>query len=138
MTRGPHFHSFGMKCVVALHAFLRSQLGLSFGQGKQVGSKPPARSVASEAIGCDAKWERTPNFLNSAPLVCDHKASKTSDDCFIDQMAKAGASPAATRFSPGLIHENSGEFGVMMRFKKLEPVDMVKLGMKPSGKLWMR
>lgn len=116
-----------MKWVVVLLALVASQLGQSFGQNKQVGSRTPARSVASETIGSDAIWELTPKFLKRAHLVCDHKANKTRDDCFFDQMARAGAPLAATRFSRRLLQKNGGEFGVMISFKKLGPVDMAKV-----------
>jgi hypothetical protein len=127
MMRKPHSQFFEMKCVIVLLALVTSQLGQSVGQDKLAGSRPPARSVASEVIGSDAIWELTSDFLKRVHSNCDHKANEKRDDCFIDQMARAGAPPAATRFSRRLLLENGGEFGVMMRFKKIGPVDMAKV-----------
>jgi hypothetical protein len=54
--------------------------------------------AAPSPIGADAVWSPPANFLQRFHQRCDAKPARLSE-CFVDQMAKAGAPPAAVAFA---------------------------------------
>lgn len=97
---------FGLVIVVALASF-------AFAQSE------PAPVTAS------AVWQPGSDFLAKAHGACDKVSpSQKFGDCVISQMAKAGASADAVRFTRELFKQNGGEVGIMAGFQKVGPVDI--------------
>jgi hypothetical protein len=71
-------------------------------------------------IDASSVWQVTPQFLATAHAACD--SASHAGECFIDQMAKAGAPAAAVSFTRELYKQNHGEFGVMTGFQSQDPV----------------
>jgi hypothetical protein len=74
----------------------------------------------SAKISASAVWQVSQPFLASAHAACDK--SSGSGECFIDQMAKAGAPADAIGFTRELYKESHGEFGIMTGFQGQGPV----------------
>ena len=75
----------------------------------------PARITAS------AVWTVPDSFVSNAHAACDK--SPDVGACFIDQMAKAGASGDALGFARELYKQSHGEVGMMTGFQAVSPVD---------------
>jgi hypothetical protein len=75
----------------------------------------------SAKVSASAVWQIPATFVADAHAACD----KTSDvgECFIDQMAKAGASPNAVAFARELYKQSHGDVGFMTGFQAVSPVD---------------
>jgi hypothetical protein len=83
-------------------------------------TQPPA---ASGRISAASVWQMPSTFLASAHKACYNATQPPSfADCFINQMAKAGASPAAVAFTRILQKQSSGDVGIMTGFNKVGPV----------------
>lgn len=80
-------------------------------QGKQ----RPAKIDAS------AVWQIPAQFMAAAHAACDNSPSGGAE-CFISQMAKAGASPEALSFTRELYKQSHGEFGIMTDWQDQSPV----------------
>jgi hypothetical protein len=62
-------------------------------------------------------WPVTPEFLKTAHAACDKAAPPTAvGECFLGEMAKAGAPTDAVAFTRGLYRAN-GQVGMMGEFK---------------------
>ena len=71
-------------------------------------------------ITASAVWQIAPQFLAAAPGAC--ASSSDSARCLVDQMAKAGAPPAAMSFTRELYKQSHGDFGIMTGFQDEGPV----------------
>lgn len=81
---------------------------------------PPAGKLGSPAI-----WRLTPDFLASAHKACDDAPQPpTFAECFINQMAKAGAPPEAVAFTRELYQANGGDVGIMGEYRDFGPFAM--------------
>lgn len=89
-------------------------------------SSRPTTAVQTGRIGPSAIWLPGADFLKNASAACDRSYNAPAD-CFINQMANAGAPADAIRFSRRLCHQSGGEFGIMWGFRKLGPVDIAKV-----------
>jgi hypothetical protein len=76
---------------------------------------------APRKIGASAVWQIPQTYLASAHAACD-KSSSTGQ-CFIGQMAKAGASADAIAFTRELYKQSRGDVGIMTGFQAIGPVD---------------
>jgi hypothetical protein len=64
-----------------------------------------------------AVWQMPSTFLADAHKACDNAPKPPSfADCFINQMSKAGASPAAVAFTRALQKRSGGDVGIMTGF----------------------
>lgn len=98
---------------------------------------PQAGSVSSQAtmpaasdgkIGASAIWQPPQDFLDKAHSVCDKGAGAASfDQCFMNQIAAAGAPADAVSFARMLYQQNGGLVGIMTAFKKYGPVDVAQV-----------
>jgi hypothetical protein len=68
-------------------------------------------------------WQIPSTFLSAAHQACDSAPAPSFADCFIAQMSKAGAPPAAVAFTR-LLQKKSGDVGVMSGFNAMGPVDV--------------
>jgi hypothetical protein len=73
-------------------------------------------------INGSAVWQIPPQFLVAAHGACDNSSHPGDVECLIEQMAKAGAPPAAVGFTRELSKQGHGEFGIMTGFQKQSPV----------------
>jgi hypothetical protein len=90
----------------------------SFAQAPTV---PPADGAAR--ITAASVWQMPSTFLAAAHKACDSASQPLSyADCFINQMSKAGASPAAVAFTRELQTQSNGDVGIMSGFDKVGPV----------------
>ena len=77
------------------------------------------------AIGPSAVWQFPASFLSAAHAACDQSGDpRKVGDCFVGQMAKAGAPADAVSFTRRLYKQNRGEFGIMSGFNKVGPADI--------------
>jgi hypothetical protein len=76
----------------------------------------------SAKINASAVWQIPPQFVATVHAACDHSASSGYGECWIGQMAKAGASAEAVSFTRELYKESHGEFGIMTGFQDEGPV----------------
>lgn len=80
---------------------------------------PGASGSETTKYTATAVWALTQDFLKSAHAACD-SAGKT-ENCFIEQMTKAGAPADAVSFTRGL-YDHTGQFGVMGAIRDYPPV----------------
>jgi hypothetical protein len=79
-------------------------------------------------IGASAIWQPPQEFLNKAHTVCEKGAGPASfDQCFMNQIAAAGAPADAVSFTRMLYQQNGGLVGIMTGFKKYGPVDAAQV-----------
>ena len=79
-------------------------------------------------IGASAIWQPPQDFLDKAHSVCDKGAGAASfDQCFMNQIAAAGAPADAVSFTRMLYQQNGGLVGIMTAFKKYGPVDVAQV-----------
>jgi len=78
----------------------------------------PVPTPAPEPIGPDAVWIPDPGFMANVHAACDRDA-RPFGDCFLAEMEKAGASPAALAFA-----RRTGNQGFMTAFHETGPVDI--------------
>ena len=71
-------------------------------------------------------WQMPSTFPATAGKACATASSGPSGfaDCFIGQMSKAGAPPAAVAFTRILTRQNGGDVGIMTGFNAVGPVDV--------------
>jgi hypothetical protein len=82
-----------------------------------------ADAESSVKIGNAAVWQLPAQFVTNAHAACDRILADFSD-CFIEQMAKAGAPPAAVAFTRELSKSNHGDVGILTGFQPVGPVDI--------------
>jgi len=80
--------------------------------------QPPAK------IGTSAVWQFPPEFITGAHAACDKSAPSGLAECFMAQMAKAGASADAVSFTRELYKQSHGDVGIMTGFQPVGPVDI--------------
>jgi hypothetical protein len=84
-----------------------------------------AKDIQAPAkIGSDAVWQPPSQFSRNAHAVCDGISGSDFSGCFIDQMEKAGAPPAAVAFTRELYKFNHGDVGIMGGFQPVGPIDI--------------
>jgi len=82
-------------------------------------SEPAAKSANAAPIGSDAIWSPPPNFVATFHAACDRQAGKHFGACFVEQMEKAGAPPAALAFARRI----DGQ-GYLRNFREAGRVDL--------------
>ena len=83
---------------------------------------------SSDKIGASAVWQPPQDFLSKAHLACEKGAGPASyDQCFMNQIAAAGAPAGALNFTRMLYQQNGGLVGIMTAFKKYGPVDAAQV-----------
>ncbi|MGA9565596.1 MAG: hypothetical protein WBS19_08745 [Candidatus Korobacteraceae bacterium] len=105
-----------MKPVLLVAALLVSTF--SFAQNPSA-TMPPGTGAGR--ITAASVWHMPATFLAAAHQACDNAPQPTFADCFINQMSKAGASPAAVAFTRMLQRQSGGDVGVMSGFDAVGP-----------------
>ena len=75
-------------------------------------------------IGTSAVWQLPAEFITGAHAACDKSAPSGFAECFISQMAKAGAPADAVTFTRELYKQSHGDVGIMTGFQPVGPVDI--------------
>lgn len=85
----------------------------------------PQSSFTLTRITAASVWQIPSAFLAAAHKACDNTPQPPSfAECFIGQMATAGAPPAAVAFTRRLFEQNGGDVGIMSGFHPVGPVDV--------------
>jgi hypothetical protein len=86
-------------------------------------AKATAQSSPS-SVGSSAIWHPAPDFLAVAHAACDN-APRPPDfgECFINQIAKAGAPPDALKFTREL-YKSNGQVGILEEYKDFGAVGL--------------
>jgi len=86
-------------------------------------AQTPSSQGTADRITAAAVWQMPSTFLAAAHKACDNAPQPPSfADCFINQMSKAGAPPAAVAFTQELQKQSKGDVGIMSGFDKVGPV----------------
>jgi hypothetical protein len=108
-------------------AFLAAALLCStftFAQAPQSQLPVPPNGVMGR-ITATSVWRMPATFLPAAHKACDKSPNpQIFIQCFIAQMSKAGAPPAAVAFTQELLKQSGGDFGIMSGFNAVGPVDV--------------
>src|SRR5580704_6745939 len=83
-----------------------------------------ADSATSAKIQASSVWQVSQQFITNAHAACDKTSGSGIAECFIDQMAKAGASADAVSFAREFTRQNHGDVGIMTGFQPVGPVDI--------------
>ena len=82
-----------------------------------------AKAQADGPFTAAAVWHMPPTFLAAAHKACDNAPQPAGfAECFINQMSKSGASPAAVAFTKALYKQSNGDVGIMTGFQPSGPV----------------
>jgi len=89
-------------------------------------SPPPPPSTGK--ITAAAIWQPPQDFLSKAHSVCDKSMSAVSfPECFMNQIAVAGASSEAVAFTRMLYAQSDGQVGIMSAFQSFGKVDAAQV-----------
>jgi hypothetical protein len=93
-----------------------------FAQATNSSAPAPSKITAS------AVWQPPSDFVTKAHAVCDKAAGPASyGQCFVNQVAAAGAPADAVTFTRTLFKQSDREVGIMTAFKKFGPVDAAQV-----------
>ena len=97
---------------------------LAFAQAPQSELPVPPAGVMGR-ITAASVWQMPATFLPAAHKACDNAPQPPSfAECFIAQMSKAGAPPAAVAFTRLLFKQGGRDIGIMSGFNAVGPVDV--------------
>jgi hypothetical protein len=97
-------------------------------QAGSTGAQATTQAPSNGKIGPSAVWQPPQDFLSKAHLACDKGAGPASfSQCFMNQIAAAGAPADAVSFTRMLAQQNGGMVAVMTAFKTFGPVDAVQV-----------
>ena len=89
---------------------------------------PPPSPPSSGKISAAAAWHPPQDFLSKAHGVCDKSMSAVSfPECFMNQIAVAGAPAEAVAFTRMLYAQSDGQVGIMSAFKSFGTVDAAQV-----------
>ena len=92
------------------------------------GSDAAAVTAPVGKITAAAVWQPPQDFLTKAHAVCDKSMSAVSfPECFMNQIAVAGAPAEAVAFTRMLYGQSDGQVGIMSAFKSFGPVDAAQV-----------
>jgi hypothetical protein len=103
-----------MKPVFLAAAFLVSTVAFAQNPSATMPPGPGAGRITAASV-----WHMPSTFLATANKACASAsggAPSNFADCFISQMSKAGASPAAVAFTRMLQRQSGGDVGIMTGF----------------------
>jgi hypothetical protein len=83
----------------------------------------PSSPQADNKFGSAAVWSVNPDFLKAAHAACDNAQPTGVPECFIDEMAKAGAPADAVKFTRAL-YRSTGQVAMMGEFKSFGAIGL--------------
>ena len=87
-------------------------------------NQSPLQAGMMPKITAASVWQMPSTFLAAAHSACDSAAPTNFAECFVGQMSKAGAPPAAVTFTHMLYKLSGGDVGIMSGFNAGGPVDV--------------
>jgi hypothetical protein len=106
-----------MKPVLMVACLLVSTFAFAQNPAATMPPGPGAGRITAASV-----WQMPATFLAAAHKACDSASQPPSfADCFIGQMSKAGASPAAVAFTRMLQRQSGGDVGIMTGFNAVGP-----------------
>ncbi len=91
-------------------------------------ASPPTSPSSVGKITAAAVWQPPQDFLTKAHAVCDKSMSAVSfPECFMNQIAVAGAPAEAVAFTRMLYGQTDGQVGIMSAFKSFGNVDAAQV-----------
>ena len=112
-----------MKRIVLLAVVLAAAATVAQAPASQTPIAPPPG--LSGRVTAALVWQMPHTFLANAHKACDNAPHPPSfADCFIAQMASAGAPPAAVGFTRRLFEQNGGDVGILTGFHAVGRVDV--------------
>lgn len=113
--------------IFLLALFLSGGALTAFAQGMAASSPPPANQPMGK-ITAAAVWQPSPEVLTKAHKFCDTSMGAASfPECFMNQLAAAGAPEEAVAFMRGLYQHSDGQVGIMSQFKSFGRVDAAQV-----------
>ena len=92
------------------------------------GGNGAAPATPGGRIGASAVWQPPQDFNAKAHALCEKSAGPMSfPECFMNQIAAAGAPTDAVTFSRMLYEQTNGQVGIMTAFKSYGPVDAAQV-----------
>ena len=89
---------------------------------------PDSHQPTQAKIAASAVWQPPADFVTKAHLVCDRGAGPMSfPECFMKQIAAAGAPADAVAFTRMLFEQSNGEVGILSALKKYGTVDAAQV-----------
>ena len=89
---------------------------------------PPPPPPFTGKISAAAIWQPPQDFLSKAHTACDKAMSAVSfPECFMNQIAVAGAPSEAVAFTRMLYAQSDGQVGIMSAFQGLGKVDAAQV-----------
>ena len=111
-----------MKLSLLLAALLAAA---TFDFAQNPPAAPSGAATSPGKITIANVWQIPSTFLAAVHKACDSASQPPSfADCFINQMSKAGAPPAAVAFTRTLQKQSGGDVGIMSGFSKVGPADV--------------
>ena len=106
-----------MKPVFLAAAVLVSTIAIAQNPSATMPPGPGAGRITAASV-----WQMPSTFLAAAHKTCDNAPQPPNfADCFINQMSKAGAPPAAVAFTRMLQRQSNGDVGIMSGFDAVGP-----------------
>jgi hypothetical protein len=91
-------------------------------------ANPPSSPAPMAKITAASVWQPPQDFLSKAHAVCDKSMSAISfPECFMNQIAAAGAPSDAVAFTRMLYQQNNGDVGIMTAYKSFGTVDAAQV-----------
>ena len=109
-----------MKRTALIYALLISTVAFAQAPPSQTPLQP---GTIMGRLTATSVWQMPSTFLAAAHTACDSAPPTNFAECFISQMGKAGAPPAAVMFTR-MLHRQSGDVGIMSGFNAVGPVDV--------------
>jgi hypothetical protein len=109
-----------------LMALLAGGMVHAFAQG--MAATPPAPQTEVGRVTAAAVWQPPQGFLTQAHTVCDRSMSAVSfPECFMNQIAVAGAPAEAVAFTRYLYQHSDGQVGILCAFKSYGTIDAAQV-----------
>ena len=117
-----------MKRSIFLLAMFFSGCALTALTQGMAASQPPAAGEPMGKITAAAVWQPSQDVITKAHSFCDKSMGAASfPECFMNQLAAAGAPAEAVAFMRGLYQHSNGQVGIMSAFKSFGHVDAAQV-----------
>jgi len=83
--------------------------------------------AGAQAFGPGSVWNPPGDFIAKAHAACEQSDPSGIGQCFINEMANAGAPVDAVAFTRALYDESDGQVGILLATEKAGPVDMARV-----------
>jgi hypothetical protein len=115
------------RAALLLTGILVAGISMRLAAQGMAASPPPSQPSAGK-ITAAAVWQPPQDFLSKAYAVCDKSMSAVSfPECFMNQIAAAGAPADAVAFTRMLYAQSDGQVGIMSAFKTFGKVDAAQV-----------